>query len=578
MQDKRKSIRKTHVFELISGILIILMMNIAGSYIFFRLDLTSEKRYSLSTATKELLRELDDIVYFQVYLEGDFPAGFKRLRNSTKEMLDEFRAYSDFIEYDFINPSASDDPSERNSTYNLLVERGLNPTDLQVSTGDGMSKQIIFPGAIVSYRGDEMPVELLRSQLGIPPVEVLNNSIQELEFNLANAVKNITATMKPKVAFITGHGELGELETADITRALSDQYQVERVEIDGKISALTERNYSDTAATGFYNKFKAIIIAQPDSAFSEKDKFIIDQYIMRGGKVLWLIDPMLGSMDSLQKSGATVSISKDLNLEDMLFNYGVRLNYDLVMDLNALPIPLTVGSVAGQPQIDFFDWYYLPVITPMSEHPVVKNLNAIKTEFVSSMDTIAIPGIRKTVLLTTSPYSRIVNAPVYINLNILQQEPDPAIYSHPPVPLAILLEGSFSSVYENRMPPTILNSKEIGFREKSQPTGMIVISDGDVIRNQFHFSQGYPLPLGYDQYTRQTFGNKELILNALNYLTDGPGLISIRSRELKLRLLDITRANQNKLFWQLFNVLTPVVVIVLAGIVFYVVRRRRYAG
>lgn len=563
--------------QLLAGIVVIVLVNLISEYVFTRIDLTSERRYSLSEATVEMLENLDDIVYFQVYLDGDFPAGFKRLRNATREMLDEFRAYSDNVEYEFINPSASEDPQERNNTYSLLVERGLSPTDLQVNTADGMSKQIIFPGAIVTYKGDEMPLELLRSQLGIPPVEVLNNSIQSLEFNLANTIKNITATHKPKVAILEGHGELNNMELADISMALSNYYAVERVQIEGKISALTGRSQIDSVNTAISNKYEALIIAQPDSSFSEKDKFIIDQFIMRGGKVLWLIDPMIASMDSLQNSGALVSISRDLNLDDMLFKYGVRLNHDLIMDLTALPIPLTVGSVAGQPQIDFYDWYFFPVVTPLADHPIVRNLNAIKMEFVSSIDTIAIQGIKKSILLKTSPYSRIMNSPVYVNLNILQNEPDVRLYSDPPANVAVLLEGKFRSIYTNRLPPAILNSKDIGFKELSMPTKMIVISDGDVIRNQFHFSQGYPLPLGYDQYTRQTFGNKELILNAMNYLTDGAGLISIRSRELKLRLLDMARVNEEKLFWQLLNVVLPVLLVALVGIINYWIRKKKYS-
>ena len=576
MQDKKKNIKRSNVIQLIFGILIIILVNIISSYVFTRFDLTAEKRYSLSPATKEMLRNLDDIVYFHVYLEGEFPAGFKRLRNATKEILDEFRAYSDNIEYEFINPSKSDDPRERSDTYQLLVERGLNPTDLQVNTSDGMKKQILFPGAIAIYKDSEIPLELLRTQLGMPPETVLNNSIQSLEFNLANAIKNLTTIKNPKIAFIKGHGELNELETADITRALRGYYVVERVKIDGQLNCLTERKQVDSATTAIRNKFEAIIIAKPDSAFSEKDKFIIDQFIMHGGKVLWLIDPVFATMDSLQSSDATMGITNDLNLGDQLFNYGVRLNTNLVMDLNAIPIPLTTGSIAGQPQIEFFPWYFFPLVTPMIKHPIVNNLNAIKTEFISSLDTISVNGIKKTILLKTSPYSRTVNAPVYINLNILQKEPDERLYNMPGQPVAVLLEGKFESIYLNRIPPSIQFNKEIEFKDYSKPTRMIIVADGDIIRNQLHYSHGYPLPLGYDQYIGQTFGNKEFILNAMNYLTDGPGLISIRSRELKLRLLDKTLIGKNKLFWQLFNVILPIVLIILFGITQALIRKRKY--
>ena len=320
------------------GIVIIVLLNIIGSYVFTRIDLTAEKRYSLSDATKEMLRELDDIVYFQVYLEGEFPAGFKRLRNASKEMLDEFRAYSDNIEYEFINPSKSDNAQERNATYQILVDRGLNPTDLQVNAADGMKKQIIFPGAIALYKDSETPVELLRSQLGMPPERVLNNSIESLEFNLANAIKSLTTIMKPRIAFIEGHGELPRIERADIMNALQEYYDVHELTIGGQINSLTEREESDSLGTVVRKKFAAIIIAKPDSAFNEKDKFIIDQYIMNGGKVLWLIDPIFASMDSLQFGGATMGVANNIGIDDMLFNYGVRLNTNLEMDLIALPI------------------------------------------------------------------------------------------------------------------------------------------------------------------------------------------------------------------------------------------------
>ncbi len=573
---KRKNIKRNNISLLFFGILIIILVNIISNFVFTRFDLTSEKRYSLSDATKELLNNLDDIVYFQIYLDGEFPAGFKRLRNETREMLDEFRAYSDNIEYEFINPSESDDQNERNDVYKLLVERGLNPTDLQVKTKEGNSQQIIFPGAIVIYKSNELPLELLKTQIGVPSEQVLNNSIQALEFNIASTIKKLSKTQKPKIAFIEGHGELDNKETFDINIALSNYYTIERVEIDGQLSSLTERSMPDSTKITIKNKFDAIIIAKPDSVFSDKDKFIIDQFIMRGGKVLWVIDPVFASLDSLQKAESTYGISNNLNLEDILFKYGVRLNNDLIMDLHALPIPMRTGQIGNQPQIDFFPWYYFPIITPLIKHPIVNNLNAIKTEFVSSIDTVNVPGIDKTVLLTTSQYSRTLNTPVLIDVSILQEQPDERFYRKKFVPIAVLLEGSFESVFNNRIPPAIANDSKIGFINESLPTKMIVISDGDIIKNQFHIPQGYPLPLGYDQFTRETFGNKELILNAMNYLIDDSGLISIRSRELKLRLLDKTEISKSKLFWQLLNTLGPIILIVIFGILQTYFRRKKY--
>ena len=579
MENKRKNIKRNNIIQLGFGLLIIILLNVISYYVFTRFDLTAEKRYSISEPTKQMLNKLDDIVYFQIYLEGEFPAGFKRLRRETREMLDQFRAYSDNIQYEFINPSASTDPKERNDVYQLLMERGLSPTDLQVKTNEGSSQQIIFPGAIVSFKGKEMPVELLLSQMGVPPEEVLNNSIQNLEFNLANAIRKLSIARKPKVAFIEGHGELSVLETADIAYALNEYYSIDRVEIAGQLNSLTDRKSVDSTRTSQRNKFDAIIIAKPDTAFDEKDKFIIDQFIMRGGKVLWLIDPVFASMDSIQFSDATVGVIQELNLTDQLFNYGVRLNTNLVMDMNALPIPLKTGDMGGSPQIEFFPWYYFPVLNPLEEHPIVKNLNAIKTEFISSIDTLDKKGIKKTVLLTSSQYSRTVNTPVLISLDILQREPDKRLYNSENIPVAILLEGKFTSLYWNRIPPEIRDNQDIGFVAASKPGKMIVVADGDIIKNQIRKTgdQPTPYPLGYDRYTGQTFGNKEFILNAMNYLIDEDGLISIRSRELKLRLLDRTKINEDQLFWQLINTIVPVIIVIILGVILYFVRKKRYA-
>ncbi len=579
MKNKKKDIKRTNILQLVLGVVIIVLINIIGYSVFTRFDLTAEKRYTLSDQTKQMITDLDDLVFFQVYLDGEFPAGFKRLRRETKEMLDQFRAYSDNIQYEFINPSVSEDGKERNAVYQRLMERGLNPTDLQVKTNDGSSQQIIFPGAIVSYKNTELPLELLISQMGVPPEEVLNNSIQNLEFNLANAIQKLSISNKPKVAFIEGHGELSLLETADIAYSLQEYYSVERISIDGKLNSLNERKESEIGNIVVRNKFDAIIIAKPDSTFSEKDKFIIDQYIMRGGNVLWLVDPVFASMDSIEFSSSTVGIINEINLNDQLFHYGVRLNTNLVMDLSALPIPIRTGEIGGSPQIDFFPWFYFPLLNPVGDHPIVKNLNAIKTEFIGSIDTVDVPGIKKSILLTSSQYSRTVNTPVYISLDILQKEPDRRQYTTSNIPVAVLLEGEFESLFNNRVPPTILESEEIDFLPKSKPGKMIIIADGDVIKNQIGKSEGrrVPYPLGYDRYTNQTFGNKEFILNAINYLIDDDGLISIRSRELTLRLLDRTKITEGRVFWQVINTVLPVVVILILGVIMFVVRKRKFA-
>ncbi len=581
MKDKKRNIRFNNVRQLLLGLAIIVLLNLISSFVFTRIDLTSEKRFSLSEATKEMLGNINDLVFFRVYLEGDFPAGFKRLSRETREMLDEFRAYNKNIEYEFINPSESSDNQERKKIYAQLVEKGLSPTDLRVKTKEGTSTQLIFPGAVASYNGHEMPVQLLASQRSATPDEILNNSIQNLEFALSDVIRKLVVNIKPKVAFIEGHGELTANETADATLALSDYYVMERVTIGEKLNSLTERSQDDTLNSKIRNKYKAIIIAKPQKPYSEKDKFIIDQFIMRGGKVFWLLDPVFASMDSLQIAAETLGVALDLNLGDMFFKYGFKINSDLVQDINAMFIPVKAGQTGTQPKFEYYPWYFFPILTSNSDHPIVKNLNGSKTEFASSIDFVnSSPDIDKTVLLTTSKKSRKVNTPAMISLNFLGQKPDERLFNKEFIPVAALIEGKFESLFANRIPPEIQEDKLIGFLKHSAETKMVVIADGDIIKNQFQLSNGnyYPLPLGYDQYTKQQFGNRELILHVMNYLTDDSGLISIRSRDVKLRLLDRSKVDAERMYWGFLNTVAPVLLVIAFGLTQVFLRRRKYSG
>lgn len=578
MDKERKNIRKTHLIQLALILVVIVLLNVIGSFIFTRFDLTSEKRFTLSKATRGILNELDDYVYFRVYLEGDFPAGFKNLRRETKEMLDEFRAYSKYVDYEFINPAIGNTAAERNQNYQILADRGLKPTDLQVRTNEGTEQKIIFPGALVNYRDKEIAVDLLDNQLNMPPEASLNASVQNLEFKFADVLQKMTRLQKPAIAFIEGHGELSEADVFDITQSLQDNYRVERITIDGNISALTRRSEPDNhGEIRVLPNYDAIVIAKPTKKFDEKDKFIVDQYIMYGGKILWLIDPVQASMDSLQATESTVAVDLDLNLDDQLFTYGVRLNKNLILDLNSAAIPLRTGQVGGQAQIEFYRWFYFPLLNAASEHPLARNLNAVKATFVSSIDTAMTGGIKKTPLLKTSNYSRISGMPALVTLAMLREEPDQRMFNRSGQNVAYLLEGSFSSLFANRMPPEILESKEISFVDQSKKTSMIVVADGDIIQNQFHVPKGYPLPLGYDQYTRQTYGNKDFVLNAISFLAIGDGLIGIRSRDIKIRLLDNSLINRTRLNWQLINTLLPVLVVVVFGLLLTFYRRKRYS-
>lgn len=574
---KKKVRRWSPLLFILIGLLFVAAINIISSYAYKRFDLTSEKRYILSPATIDLLKGLDDYVYFKVFLTGeDMPAGFQRLRNETREMLDEFAAHSKYVEYDFIDPSASDDGELITQTYQELVDKGLQPTDLHVTTNKGSERKIIFPGAIVGYKEKEVALQLLQSQIGVPSDEVLNNSIQSLEYEISNAIRKVTSRNKANIAFIDDYGCLTPAETYSFELLLKEYYSVSRIQIDGQLTSLAEIYEKGTDTVKMRNKYSAIIIAGPNEEVPEKDKFIIDQFIMRGGKVLWLVEPLYVSMDSLQNQPSTYAIGNANNLTDQLFNYGVRLEPQLALDIQCLSIPMTTGMVADRPQIEFFHWPYFPVLTPTEQHPIVKNLNAISTQFISPITTIGVDGVNSTVLLTTSPYSRTEQVPALVSLKSLDAI-DPSYYKEKNLPVAVLLEGTFPSLYDNRIPENLMESNLIDFVPISKPTAMVVISDADMVRNQFRAGDGYPLNVGYDQYVDIQFGNPELFLNIMNYLCDDSGLISVRSRELKLRTLDKNKVKSYRTSIVLINMVLPSLIIIICGIIFNMIRKRKYS-
>lgn len=554
--------RKKSLIKLLAGVSILVVINLAGTLGFFRLDLTQEKRYTLSDNTINLLKQVDDIVYFRIFLDGELPASYTKLRNSIRETLDDFRAYNKAnIQYEFIDPSQGKDKKTLNDYYNELVAKGLQPAVDRQQNSSSTEQRIIWPCALVSYKTRETAVNFIQTGQQPDKEVLINESLESLEFNLIDAIRRLFVREKPKIAFIEGHGESNAMKTEDITRSLTDYYSVERIRINQQLKSL--------------DNFKTIIIAGPDSVFDEKDKFIIDQYIMDGGRVLWLIDGTATNMDSLQSSAETVAIANELNLEDMLFKYGVRINNNLLLDLNSCPIPVKTGQIGDQPQFDYFNWYYFPSIANTDGHPIVKNLNAIRFEFVSGIDTVGGGGIKKTVLLSTSDHSRILNTPAIISLSVLNETPSKDFFNKSKIPVAVLLEGSFSSVFANRVPPEIAEDKEIGFNETGKPTKMIVVSDGDIINNQFVNRNGqfYTYPLGYDRFTGLNYGNKDFLLNCMNYLTDESNLLEIRSRELKIRLLDKTMIASNQAYIKWSNVLGPVFLVILFGLVLMIFRK-----
>lgn len=570
---KSRRIKDIINFLVITAILIVL--NVIVSLKFFRIDLTTENRFSLSDATIDLLESFDDVMYIKVYLEGDFPADFQRLQRETRQMLDEFRAYNNKIEYEFIDPTASEDSKINQDVFEQLQYKGLKYYELRVNEKGGNKTQRVFPGALVTYGEKEVPVQLLINQLGVMPQAQVNASVQNLEYTLANTIRGLVRQRKPLIGFLQGHDELDLKYVADFARVLSENYSVDKFNIRKFKSDSTGQDLSIQQQQRRLNRFDGLIIAKPQKAFNDLDKFLLDQYLMTGGKVLWLVDAIHANMDSLSERSQFISypIYDRLNIQDMLFRYGVRINTNIVQDLVA-------GGVADRQGI--YPWVYFPMIMPKSKNPITKDLSGIKMEFPSSIDTIIAKGVKKTFLLRSSKYSNVVATPHMVRLQTLYEPPAENRFKAKDVPLAVLLEGKFESAFKNRIKPKSNGQEMPNVVEESVSTQMLVVADGDIIKNQLNIvnpniPKGAPLPLGFDQFTQAQYGNKDFLLNAVDYMLDESGLIDIRSRELKIRLLDVNRINSNKLFWQLLNTVVPILLIFLFGAVYIFLRKRKYA-
>ena len=541
----------------------IILLNFISSSFFTRFDFTSEKRYTLSPITKNILADLKDKLQVTVYLEGDFPAGFKRLRNSTRDLLSDFKAYSDgYLQFDFVNPTSGDTKSQEEA-YQQLIEQGIEPTNLSVKTEDGMSQKIIFPAALISYKGFQIPVKLLQNRSALSPEEVLNNSIQNLEYAFASSIKRITSSGRQRIGFTEGHGELSDLQLNDAINSLGDSYEVGRVNLN-------------TVTFEGLDKLKLLIVAKPDKAFTEAEKYKIDYFVMKGGRILWAIDQVNAELDSLRGAAEQLAFPKKLNLDDMFFKYGVRLNYDLLADMNCAQIPVNVGKVGDQVQIQLLPWLFYPVFVPVSDHPLIKNLGGIRSEFPGTIDLINIKGVRSEVILSSSPYSRKLEAPTMLSLQMVEREPDPQLFQSSPKPAGVLLEGEFPSDFKNRPVPSEITEK-VNMPARSKANKMIVLADGDIFKNQVNAADGSPYPLGFDRYTQEQYANKNFLLNAADYLTDDSGIISLRSKEVELRLLDRPRIKQEKTFWQLINIGLPILLLIGCGIFQHYYRIRKYA-
>ena len=532
----------------------VVLLNVAAHFCVLRLDLTDDQRYSLSTATKELLNELDAPVEVTVYLAGDLNPSFQRLKNATAEMVEEMgklRPSKSPLKGDFANPS-SEDLSALGLTPIVIHERAHNGTTVQ---------QTVYPYALVRYKGRRAVVSLLQNNRGMSGEENLNASIENLEYAFAEAIHQVQQTEVPKVAFLEGHGELPEQNVYDISLALSKYFQVDRGALGSDPSVL--------------DGYQAVVVADPQTPFSEADKYILDHYIQQGGNVLWVLNGVRFSEDVLAQSGFTPVLALDLNLTDMLFRYGVRVNPALLQDVQCLPVPVNVSSDPQQPNLQPVPWYYAPLLLTSQASPITRNIGQVSSMFASPVDVVGgEDGIRKEVLLATSTATRLIPTPAEVDLGDLN--PDMSTFRYQYVPVAVALEGRFPSVFAHRMVPEGIELAAAGgaIGGNSEVSRQVVVASGSVIRNEIQ--QGKALPAGYDRYSGMQFANRDFLVNAVLYLTDEQGLIPLRQKTIALRLLNDRRAHEQRTQMQLFSTITPVALLAFIGLIVFLIRRYKY--
>lgn len=553
-----KSKRLGDMLALANGLALVVLINLVASLFFFRIDLTEEKRHSIKPVTKQILGRLEDVVYVEVYLDGDLNAEFKRLRNAIRETLEEFNVYSGGkVQFKFTNPMTALSQKAQTEFLQELASKGIQVLPvIETNEGERTEKRVV-PGALVSYDGNEKGVMLFKQNIAASSQEVINQSIEGLEYELASAILILNSDERKHVTFLSGHGELDSLQTASLRATLKEQYDVSAMNISEADSLTGD----------------VVIIAKPTKKFSEIDKLKLDQYLMRGGNLMMFIDQMHASMDSASMDN-NFAFPYETGLQDQLFKYGVRVNPDLVQDAFSATYPVVVSEVGGQPQIMPMEWPFFPLIHRYANHPITKNMDASITRFISSIDSVRADGVKKTVLFTTSEYSRKLSAPVKVSVNDLRNV-KPQDFNAGMIPVAWLLEGTFTSVYKNRFLPDGV-SKE-GFRESGSGK-VIVVGDGDFVRNDINPRNGMPQELGKDPISGRVFANERVVTNMVAYMTDQGGLITTRSKEIDARPLKKDKVKNERAKWQVINLVLPVAIIVLFGFILSWIRKRTYAN
>jgi len=559
-----KSSTKQNIKALGITIFILIVLNALGTLFFHRFDLTKDKRYTLSPTSLGIVKQIQNPLSIKIYMAGDLPADFRRLQQETKQLLEEFQAYNKNIVFEFVDPLANEEESD--ALTKSLFHKGLTPINITVDDKGKQSQAMVFPWAVAVYNNKEVNIPLLKNRMGASTTQKVIGSIQHLEYSIADAINKVTKDKQKKVAILRGNGELKEIHIAKMLLQVRESYYIGPFTLD---SVAKDPNGTLNAL----KKYDLAIITKPTEKFSDEEKEVLDQFIMNGGKTLWLIDQVAADMDSLYNaSGATLAYPRDLNLNDMFFKYGFRINPDLVKDEQGSPIKLATGEQGSATQYQDFIWKFAPQVYPTSQHPIVKNLGGIKFDFANPIDTLK-NGIKKTVLLQSSQYSKTVGAPVEVNLNMVTEKTTPEEYLNKGnKPLAVLLEGSFHSAFENR----VLPFKDNSFTAQGKPNKMIVIADGDFARNQLDKNLE-PVELGYDQRTGNLYDNKDFIMNSINYLLDDTGLINIRSKDVELPLLDKEKVYQRYTVTQFITIGVPILILLLFGLAFTFIRKRKYS-
>jgi len=556
--------RPSHIKLVFFWIGLAVLLNVLANSLYKRFDLTKDKRYTLSEATLDIIENARSVVLVEVLLQGNFPAEFRRLQAETRQLLEEFSAHNSNIKFTFVNPVEDEEIAAE--VQNELAEIGILPARVNTRESGRITQTEVYPWAIISHNEMAVKVPLLKNQLGATSEERITASLQNLEYAFADAFSKLLLPKKKKVAVLKGNGQLDDAYIADFFSTLREYYFIAPFTLDS--AAVNPQKTLQQI-----KEFDLIVSAKPTEAFTDTEKYILDQYTMQGGKSLWLIDAVAIEMEDLRDNGAAYALPRDLNLTDFFFRYGLRINPVLVNDMYAAPITLASGQDTGS-QYDRYPWFYAPLAMSTNNHPIVTNMEAVKFDFANAIDTLS-NDITKTVLLQSSPFTKLVGVPreisldeITANIETINKGPDPERFSAGQVPLAVLLEGSFTSAFKNRLKPF----PAANMLEEGAPAKMIVISDGDVIKNQLQGRR--PVELGFDRWTNTRYGNKDFLLNAVNYLLDDNGLINIRSKEILVPFLDTTKVVEQQTKWQLLNLLLPVAFLLLFGMVFQWLRKK----